>query len=98
MRRIVENRETFVDIHCHLVPGIDDGAKTWQESLAMARMAVADGITTIVVTPHQLGTYAHNSGELIRHRTAELQQELDAHDIPLQVLPGADVRIDDGMI
>ena len=91
-------RETFVDIHCHLVPGIDDGAKSWQESLAMARMAVDDGIETIVVTPHQLGGYAHNSGEMIRHRTAELQQELDSHDIPLQVLPGADVRIDHGMI
>jgi len=98
MRRIVVQCETFVDIHCHLVPGIDDGAKSWQESMAMARMAVADGIETIVVTPHQLGGYAHNSGEIIRHRTVELQQELDAHDIPLQVLPGADVRIDQGMI
>lgn len=94
----MQEREVFVDIHCHLVPGIDDGAKSWQESLAMARMAVADGIETIVVTPHQLGGYAHNSGDLIRHRTAELQQELDAHDVPLRVLPGADVRIDDGMI
>ena len=98
MRQIVVQRETFVDIHCHLVPGIDDGAKSWHESLAMARMAVADGIETIVVTPHQLGSYAHNSGEMIRHRTAELQRELDAHHIPLRVLPGADVRIDDGMI
>ncbi|HUG68491.1 MAG TPA: CpsB/CapC family capsule biosynthesis tyrosine phosphatase [Pirellulaceae bacterium] len=98
MRRIVEACETFVDIHCHLVPGIDDGAKSWQESLAMARMAVADGIETIVVTPHQLGGYAHNSGEMIRQRTAELQRELDAHDILLRVLPGADVRIDNGMI
>ncbi|MEX0820343.1 MAG: CpsB/CapC family capsule biosynthesis tyrosine phosphatase [Pirellulaceae bacterium] len=94
----MEQRETFVDIHCHLVPGIDDGAKSWQESFAMARMAVADGIETIVVTPHQLGGYAHNSGEMIRHRTSELQQELDAQEIPLQVLPGADVRIDNGMI
>jgi len=94
----VEQRETFVDIHCHLIPGIDDGAKSWQESLAMARLAVADGIETIVVTPHQLGGYAHNSGEMIRHRTAELQQALDNHDIRLQVLPGADVRIDQGMI
>ncbi|MCA9119947.1 MAG: hypothetical protein H6822_00715 [Planctomycetaceae bacterium] len=94
----MEERETFVDIHCHLVPGIDDGAKSWQESLAMARMAVADGISTIVVTPHQLGGYAHNSGDLVRHRTIELQQELDAHNVPLKVLPGADVRIDNGMI
>ncbi len=90
--------EPFVDIHCHLVPEIDDGAKSWAESFAMAEIAVADGITTIVVTPHQLGTYAHNSGDLIRQKTAELQAELDAHEIPLEVLPGADVRIDDGMV
>lgn len=90
--------DSFVDIHCHLVPEIDDGAKSWLESFTMAEMAVADGIGTIIVTPHQLGTFAHNSGDLIRQKAAELQAELDAHDIPLQVLPGADVRIDDGMI
>jgi protein-tyrosine phosphatase len=90
--------EPFVDIHCHLVPEIDDGAKSWDESLAMAEMAVSDGIGTIIVTPHQLGTYSHNSGDLIRQKTAELQAELDAQKIPLEVLPGADVRIDDGMV
>jgi protein-tyrosine phosphatase len=90
--------EAFVDIHCHLIPEIDDGAKSWLETFAMAEMAVADGIGTIVVTPHQLGTYSHNSGDLIRQRTAELQAELDAHEIPLEVLPGGDVRIEDDMV
>ena len=90
--------EPFVDIHCHLIPGIDDGAKSWEESLTMAEMAVADGIQTIVVTPHQLGTFAHNDGDTIRSSTRELQQQLDAHSIPLQVLAGADVRIEDGML
>jgi len=94
----VNTQEPFVDIHCHLVPGIDDGAKSWDDSLVMAEMASADGIETIIVTPHQLGTYAHNTGDEIRRRTAELQAQLDAHDIPLRVLPGADVRIDDGMV
>lgn len=89
---------TFVDIHCHLIPEIDDGAKSWNESLTMAEMAVDDGVTTIVVTPHQLGTYAHNSGDLIRQRTELLQQQLDKYEIPLRVLPGADVRIEDEMI
>jgi protein-tyrosine phosphatase len=88
----------FVDIHCHLLPGIDDGAKSWEESLAMARMAVADGIGTIVVTPHQLGSFAHNHGEAIRERTEELAQMLAKHEIPLSVLPGADVRVESGMI
>ena len=93
----MKTHEPFVDIHCHLVPGIDDGAKSWEDSVAMAEMAVADGIETIIVTPHQLGTYTHNSGAEIRRRTTELQVQLDSHHIPLQVLPGGDVRIDDGM-
>jgi protein-tyrosine phosphatase len=88
----------FVDIHCHLLPGIDDGAKTWDESLAMARMAVADGIRTIVVTPHQLGGFSQNQGDAIRERTEELSELLAKHEIPLSVLPGADVRIESGMI
>jgi protein-tyrosine phosphatase len=90
--------ESFVDIHCHLVPEIDDGAQSWDESFAMADMAVADGIATIIVTPHQLGTYSHNSGDAIRQKTVELQAQLDEQGIPLEVLPGADVRIDDGMV
>jgi protein-tyrosine phosphatase len=90
--------EPFVDIHCHLLPGIDDGAKSWEESLAMAEIAVADGIGTIVVTPHQLGNFAHNGGATIRQRTAELQQQVREQGLPLVVHPGADVRIDEFML
>ena len=50
----------FVDIHCHLLPGIDDGSPDWETSLAMAQMAVADGTRTIIVTPHQLGNFSQN--------------------------------------
>jgi protein-tyrosine phosphatase len=87
----------FVDLHCHLLPGIDDGSQNWDDTLAMARMAAADGIGTIVVTPHQLGSYRQNTGDAIRRRTAELQQFLDDHQIALRVLPGADVRIEADM-
>lgn len=92
------DHEPFVDIHCHLVPGIDDGAQSWEQSLVMARMAVADGLRTIIVTPHQLGGFSHNAGSLVRTRTAELQQFLDDHEVPLRVLPGGDVRIEAGMV
>ena len=94
----MNHEEPCVDIHCHLVPGIDDGSKSWEQSLAMARMAVADGIRTVVVTPHQLGSYTHNYGQLIRLRTTELQQFLETHQVPLRILPGADVRIESGMV
>ena len=88
----------FVDIHCHLLPGIDDGAADWETTLGMAQMAVAEGTSTVLVTPHQLGNFAHNLGDDIRRRTQELQQVLQQHDIPLKVLPGGDVRIEDRMI
>ncbi len=88
----------FVDIHCHLIPGIDDGSKSLEESLEMARIAVEDGIAAIIVTPHQLGAFSHNQGDTIRDATASLQAALDANQIPLQVAPGADVRIEDGML
>jgi len=88
----------FVDIHCHLLPGIDDGSTDWETTLAMAQMAVEEGTETIIVTPHQLGNFAHNRGDDIRRRTQELQQVLEQNGIPLQVLPGGDVRIEDGML
>jgi len=89
---------SFVDIHCHLLPGLDDGAKSLEESLAMARLAVADGTTTVIATPHQLGSFRQNAGDDIRQRVAELQRALDEAGIAINVLPGADVRIEPGMV
>jgi protein-tyrosine phosphatase len=89
---------SFVDIHCHLLPGIDDGAKDWEESLAMAQLAVDDGTTTVIATPHQLGNFCRNVGDEIRRRVAELQERLATAGIPLNVVAGADVRIEHGMI
>jgi len=84
----------FTDIHCHLLPAIDDGAADEAGALAMARMAVADGITTIIATPHQMGNYASIHAADIRAKVASFQSRLDAERIPLAVLPGADVRIE----
>jgi len=95
---LVSKLEPLVDIHCHLLPGLDDGAASWSEALAMAQLAVADGITTIVATPHQLGTYARNTGGAIRAAAARMQQLLDEREIALRVLPGADVRIEPDLI
>jgi protein-tyrosine phosphatase len=87
-------KQSFVDIHCHMLPGLDDGASSWDEALAMAKMAVADGIATIIATPHQLGNNAKNSGAAIRAAAVEFQRFLQQRQVPLQVLAGADVRIE----
>jgi protein-tyrosine phosphatase len=94
----VQPPNSFADIHCHLLPDVDDGAVSWDESLAMARLAVADGTSVVVATPHQLGSYAENTGEKIRKLSARLQQLLDEQGVALRVLPGADVRIEPDMI
>lgn len=88
----------LIDIHCHLLPDVDDGSASWDETLAMARLAVDDGISTIVATPHQLGVYGRNRGDAIRAQTERLQRFLDRQGVALRVLPGADVRIEPGMI
>jgi protein-tyrosine phosphatase len=98
MRDEIELLNSFVDIHCHLIPGIDDGADTWPQSLEMARIALADGIGTIIATPHQLGNYSDNSGETIRQRVTELQQRLDDEHLSVRILPGADVRIEPNLV
>ena len=88
----------FVDIHCHLLPDLDDGAENWQQMLEMARIAVRESIHTIIATPHQLGIHNQNHGELIRQRTQEVQRRLDHENIDLHVYPGADVRIEESLI
>lgn len=91
-----ENLPTgFVDIHCHILPGIDDGPEDWDQALGMARAAVRDGVEWLVATPHQGGRYSHNSAEAIRQLCLEAQQHLNEHQVPLRLFYGADVRIEE---
>lgn len=94
----MQPQSTFTDIHSHLLPAIDDGADSMEETLTMARLAVEDGITQVIVTPHQLGNYQMNSGALVRELVQQVQQRLIAEGIRLTLLPGADVRIEEGML
>lgn len=84
----------MIDLHCHILPYIDDGPETLQETLEMCRMAVADGITTIVATPHQHNGVYENSAKTILKKVEEATLELKNANIPIELLPGADVFID----
>jgi len=88
----------LVDLHCHLLPGLDDGAATWDDALAMARMAAGDGVSTVVATPHQAGGAGRISGRMIRDRVEQLQELIGRHDVPLQVLPGAEIRVEPELV
>jgi protein-tyrosine phosphatase len=83
----------LIDLHCHMLPGLDDGAVDLPMSLAMARIAVTDGISTVVCTPHILPTVYDNKGPAIRAAVNVFQAALIQAAIPLRVLPGADVHV-----
>jgi len=83
----------MIDLHSHILPGIDDGAADLSVSLAMARAFVADGVSVAACTPHILpGLYA-NTGPDIRKAIDQLQQSLDREQIPLRLATGADNHI-----
>ena len=84
----------MIDLHCHILPGIDDGAPDLDTALEMARVAVADGITITACTPHiHPGAY-DNEGPGIKAAILALQDKLDEAGIPLKLVCGADVHID----
>jgi protein-tyrosine phosphatase len=83
----------MIDIHCHILPGLDDGAKNMDEALEMCRVAQADGIQTIVATPHcRNGTY-HNHEGTILPVLDQLQEAVLKAGLSLRLLPGADLHI-----
>lgn len=82
-----------MDLHCHLLPQVDDGARDLAESIEMARKAVQQGITTIVATPHHLNNQYENPKHSIIGKVDELNQVFQAEKIDLKVLPGQEVRI-----
>lgn len=83
----------MIDLHCHILPAIDDGAVDLDTSLAMARMAVEDGIEITACTPHIMPGVYENRGQDIRLAIARLQQVLDENGISLKLVTGADVHI-----
>jgi len=88
----------MIDIHAHILPGLDDGSQNWKQSLHMARMAVDDGIRIMVATPHlfkrrSIDLEQINFKEVILQHVAELSQKLSEENIPLEIIPGCDFPI-----
>ena len=84
------NLRGMVDIHCHVLPEVDDGALSLEESVAMCRMAAADGIGTIIATPHMFdGLHQTPEKRTIHEKIAELEAQLRGS---ISILPGGEVR------
>jgi protein-tyrosine phosphatase len=83
----------MIDLHCHILAGIDDGARMMEDSIDMARAAVSEGIETIIATPHHKNGRYDNTKKEIAEKTAELNKVLKEENIPLTILPGQEPAI-----
>ncbi|HYC55676.1 MAG TPA: CpsB/CapC family capsule biosynthesis tyrosine phosphatase [Candidatus Binatia bacterium] len=83
----------MIDIHCHLLPGIDDGPRNWEESTDLCRAMVEDGITRAITTPHLIDGVYENTLQVTRPLVAELRQRLGDAGIDLDVEAAAEIDI-----
>lgn len=86
----------MIDFHCHILPGIDDGARNMQEAVTLCRIAVDNNINKSIVTPHLVHPEeAEEFFELRDRRLEELRFELDRNSIELELFPAAEVFVND---
>src|SRR5215213_2454797 len=81
----------MIDIHSHILPGVDDGAETMEESLAMARRALADGVTGMVCSSHSAELFEMGPLPVFEERVTALRAALDAARLPLRLWAGMEI-------
>ena len=87
----------FVDMHCHILPGVDDGSKDMKMSLQMARVAAENNIREIIVTPHWTGNRRSVSPDGIRRRIEELRRACADEGLDLSFHPGNELLYDSSL-
>jgi protein-tyrosine phosphatase len=87
-----------IDLHTHILPGIDDGVKTMDDAVAFARVAADDGTRTIVATPHYREGFYINSREDVIAGVAALKARLAEASVDIEILPGAEVHVSSDLI
>ncbi len=81
----------IVDIHCHILPGVDDGSKSLEQSKAMLDIAWEQGIRTIIATPHHMPEAKNASPETIAQKAALLQEYADEQHYDMEILTGNEI-------
>jgi len=81
----------MVDLHCHVLPAIDDGCESLEQSLEFCKVALQDGVTTLVATPHQKPGQYENPPESIHQKVLELRAALGEAGIDVEIVEGAEV-------
>lgn len=84
----------MIDIHCHIIPYVDDGAKNIDDALAMGKIACEDGITDIIATPHYIaGTTIIASRDRVEKETSRLNELFNENEIKLKIHTGCELFI-----
>lgn len=84
-----------VDIHSHLIPGIDDGVKTMEESIEMIRALSALGFKKLITTPHIMSDYFRNTPEIILEGLQNVREEIKKQGIPIILDAAAEYYVDE---
>jgi protein-tyrosine phosphatase len=87
----------MIDTHLHILPGVDDGPETIEETLSLARVLVEEGIHSAFATPHYNDMFPQRSAAEIRERVHDVQQVLDREEIPLRLFAGHEALIKAGL-
>ena len=82
-----------VDVHSHIIPGVDDGSKDLETSIELLRMAAACGTTDIIATPHVIDVSTTLTWDAIRRHVEALQKIADEQEIPIRIYPGAETEL-----
>mgnify|MGYP001168819044 CR=1 FL=1 len=88
----------MIDIHTHILPGADDGARTIEDAIRMAQAAAAEGITDLIATPHHANGNYTNPASKVRELTAFLNDRLRAEGIPVSVHTGQEIQVHDELL
>lgn len=83
--------KNIIDIHCHIIPDVDDGSKNMGESLSMLKIAVENGVSSIIATPHYHPVRGKVSQEEIAHRFSDFKREVRSLGIPIELYLGSEV-------
>lgn len=88
----------MIDVHCHILPGLDHGPSTLTETIQMAKQAAKRGVNKIIATPHRVNGKYRNEAEDIQAAVDYINAKLREEKIPVKILPGQETQMYDGII